>query len=87
MLYILFNHYVNNNDDIVSEKKQFKYLRSMVQKNADFKKDVRNRIMCGQIKSRETSGILCDKRVLLRLKGRFYKAVEEDMNRKNRKLH
>lgn len=47
-----------------------------VQKNDGFE-PVRTsyRIMCGWTKWKETSGILCDMRMPLRLKGKFYKSV------------
>jgi len=53
----------------------FKYLGSFVQKNEGFDKDVKYRIRCEWIKGREMSGILYDKRIPMRLKGKFYKSV------------
>ena len=54
---------------------RFKYLRSVVQKDGGFEEDMKHRIKCGWTKWREASGILCDKRIPIRLKGKFYKAV------------
>jgi len=36
---------------------------------------VKHRTKCGRIKRREASGALCDKTVLMRLKGKFYRSV------------
>jgi hypothetical protein len=36
---------------------------------------VRHRISAGWLKLRQASGVLCDKRVLQKLKGKFYKTV------------
>ena len=36
---------------------------------------MKHRIKCGWTKWREASGILCDKRIPIRLKGKFYKAM------------
>ena len=59
----------------VSEVESFKYLGSFVQKNGDLDEDVKHRIKCGWMKWREASGVLCDKRIPMRLKGKFYKSV------------
>lgn len=59
----------------MSEVNRFKYLRSVVQTNGGFENDVKNSIICRWMKWKEVIGILCDKRILLRIKGRFYNAV------------
>jgi hypothetical protein len=59
----------------VSEVESFKYLGSFVQKNGGLDEDVKHRIKCGWMKWREASGVLCDKRIPIRLKGKFYKSV------------
>jgi len=53
----------------------FKYLESVLQKNVGFNEDIMHRIKCGWIKWRETSGVLCDRRIPIRLKVKFYKTV------------
>jgi len=59
----------------VSEVESFKYLGFFVQKNGGFDEDVKHGIKCGWIKRREVSGVLCDKRIPMRLNGKFYKSV------------
>jgi len=59
----------------VKEVENFKYLRSLVQKNGGFDEDVKHRIRCRWIKWWEASGVLCDKKILIKLKGKFYKSV------------
>jgi hypothetical protein len=44
----------------------------MLQKNGDIDEDVTHRIKAGKIKWRQASGVLCDSRVPLKLKGKFY---------------
>ena len=61
--------------DIVGEVERFKYLGSVVQNNGDFEEDMKHRVKCGWIKWREASGVLCDKRIPVWLKGKFYKIV------------
>ena len=46
----------------------------MLQKDGDID-DVRHRISAGWLKWRQASGILCDKRVPQKLKGKFYRTA------------
>jgi hypothetical protein len=52
-----------------------RYLGSMLQKNWDIDEDVSQRIKSGWLKWRQASGVLCDPRVSLKLKGKFYRTV------------
>jgi hypothetical protein len=47
----------------------------MFQKNEDIDEDVSHRIKAGWLKWRQASGVLCDPRVPLNLKGKFYRTV------------
>jgi hypothetical protein len=58
---------------VVANKDTFRYLRSMLQKDGDIDEDVRHRISAGWLKWRQASGVLCDKKVPQRLKGKFYR--------------
>jgi hypothetical protein len=58
---------------VVLKKDTFYYLRSMLQKNGDIDEDVNHRIKAGWLKWCQISDVLCDPRVPLKLKGKFYR--------------
>jgi hypothetical protein len=58
---------------IVPKRDTFRYLGSMLQSNGDIDEDVCHRINAGWMKWRQASGILCDKKVPQKLKGKFYR--------------
>jgi hypothetical protein len=60
---------------VVHKKDRFCYLGSMLQKNGDIDADVSHRIKAGWLKWCQASGILCDPRVPLKLKGKFYRTM------------
>jgi hypothetical protein len=60
---------------VVPKKDTFHYLGLMLQKNGDIDEDVSHKIEAGWLKWRQASGILCDPRVPLKLKGKFYRTV------------
>ncbi|PUZ61387.1 hypothetical protein GQ55_4G271900 [Panicum hallii var. hallii] len=60
---------------VVAKKDTFRYLGSMLQKDGDIDEDVRHRISAGWLKWRHASGVLCDKKVPQRLKGKFYRTA------------
>jgi hypothetical protein len=47
-------------------------LESMLQKDENIDKDVSHRIKTSWLKCRQVSGVLCDPRVSLKLKDKFY---------------
>jgi hypothetical protein len=59
----------------VAKKDTFWYLGSMLQKDGDINEDVRYRISAGWLKWRQASGVLRDKRVPQKLKGKFYRTA------------
>jgi hypothetical protein len=60
---------------VVPQKDTFRYLGSMLQKDGDIDEDVSHRIKVGWLKWRQASGVLCDKRVPQKLKGKFYRTA------------
>ena len=54
---------------------KFRYLGSIIQENGDIEEDINHRIRVGWQKWKNASGVLCDKRIPLRLKGRVYRMV------------
>ena len=57
----------------VSRKNTFRYLVSMLQRDGGIDEDVSHKIKVGWMKWRQASGVLCDKRVPQKLKGKFYR--------------
>ena len=47
----------------------------MLQKDGDVDEDVSHRIKAGWMKWRQASGVLCDRRVPQKLKGKFYRTA------------
>ena len=47
----------------------------MLQRDGDIDEDVNHRIKAGWMKWRQASGVLCDKRVPQKLKGKFYRTT------------
>jgi hypothetical protein len=60
---------------VVPKKDTFRYLGSMLQRDSDIDEDVSHRIKAGWMKWRQASGVLCDKRVPQKLKGKFYRTA------------
>jgi hypothetical protein len=60
---------------VVPKKYTFRYLGSILQKNGDVDEDVSHRIKADWLKWRQASGVLCDPRVLLKLKDKFYRTA------------
>ncbi|WMV37399.1 hypothetical protein MTR67_030784 [Solanum verrucosum] len=60
---------------IIPKKESFKYLRAVIQGSGDIDDDVTHRIGAAWMKWRLASGVLCDKKVPLKLKGKFYRVV------------
>ncbi|XP_063835572.1 polypeptide N-acetylgalactosaminyltransferase 1-like [Ostrinia nubilalis] len=59
----------------LKEVDHFKYLGSIISKDGSIDTDVTHRINTGWMKWRELSGVLCDTRMPVRIKGRVYRAA------------
>ena len=66
---------VSLDGQVVPQKDTFQYLGSMLQEDGGIDEDVNHRIKAGWMKWRQASGILCDKRVPQKLKGKFYRTA------------
>jgi hypothetical protein len=66
---------LDSDGQVVPKKDIFRYLGSMLQKNGDIDEDVSHRIKAAWLKWHQASGVLCDPRVPLKLKGKFYKTA------------
>ena len=54
---------------------RFRYLGSIIQENGEIDEDISHRVKVGWQKWRNASGVLCDRRIPLRLKGRVYHMI------------
>jgi hypothetical protein len=66
---------VRLDSQVVPKKDTFHYLGSMLQKDGDIYKDLCHRIKVGWLKWRQASAVLCDTRVPLKLKDKFYRTA------------
>lgn len=62
-------------DQIVLCTDKFKYFGSIIQKEGEVEGDVTHRIKAGWLRWRAASGVMCDRKVPLKLKGKFYRAA------------
>ena len=59
----------------VKRAKNFKHLGSTVSSNGRCKEEVRRRIQTGWMSWRKVSGVLCDRKLSAKVKGKMYKSV------------
>ena len=59
----------------VPRVKEFKYLGSTVQKNGNCKREVKKRVQARWNGWRKVSGVICDRRLPARVKGKVYSSV------------
>jgi hypothetical protein len=59
----------------IPRKDSFRYLGSMISKDGEIDEDVEHRIRAGWLKWRLASGVLCDRQMPTKLKGKFYRTV------------
>jgi hypothetical protein len=60
---------------VLPKKDTFRYLGSMLQKDRDIDEDVSHRIKVSWLKWHQAYDVLCDPRVPLKLKGKFYRTA------------
>ena len=66
---------VKMEDAKVPRVKEFKYLGSTVQESGDCEREVKNRVQAGWNGWRRVSGVICDRRLPARVKGKVYSSV------------
>ncbi|KAM1827078.1 hypothetical protein ACFX13_026354 [Malus domestica] len=62
-------------DQKIPKSDRFRYLGSILQKNGELDGDLNHRIQAGWMKWKSASGVLCDRRMPLKLKGKFYRTT------------
>ena len=60
---------------IIPRVERFRYLGSIIQENGEIDEDINHRIKVGWQKWKNASGVLCDRKIPLRLKGKIYRMV------------
>ena len=78
--YLQFNDYEDLEDmkmdeEIIKKVKAFKYLGTHVSEDGELDVEISHRIQCGWNAWRKLSGVLCDKKMNVRLKGKVYKTA------------
>ena len=53
----------------------FRYLGSIIRNDGEIENDIVHRIKSGWLKWRSASGVLCDRRIPMKLKGKFYRTA------------
>ena len=66
---------VKMEDTKVPRVKEFKYLGSMVQESGGCEREVKKRVQAGWNRWRRALGVICDKRLPARVKGKVYSLV------------
>ena len=66
---------VKMEDAKVPRVKEFKYLRSTVQESGGCEREVKKRVQAGWNGWRRVSGVICDRRLPARVKGKVYSSV------------
>ena len=69
------NETVKMEDTKVPRVKEFKYLGSTVQESGDCEWQVKKRVQAGWNGWRKVSGVICDRRLPARIKGKVYSSV------------
>jgi Reverse transcriptase (RNA-dependent DNA polymerase) len=67
--------HISMGPDQVRKTTAFRYLGSLMQNNGSLEEETKNRVKAAWSKWREITGVLCDKKMPLWLKGKMYKAV------------
>ena len=62
-------------DKEVPKIERFRYLGSILQKNGELDGDLNHKIQVGWMKWKSASGVLCDRRMPLKLKEIFYRTA------------
>ena len=66
---------VKMEDTKVPRVKEFKYLGSTVQESGSFEREVKKRVLAGWNGWRKVSGVICNKRLSARVKGKVYSSL------------
>ena len=66
---------------VISKVERFRYLESIIQGNGEIDEDINQQVKIGWQKWKNASGVLCDKKITLRLKAVSYTHLTLPTNR------
>ncbi|XP_070036761.1 uncharacterized protein [Nicotiana tomentosiformis] len=66
---------VRVSSQLIPKKRSFKYLGSVIQEDGEIDENITHRIGVGWMKWRLASSVFCDRKVPLKLKGKFYRVM------------
>ena len=69
------NEIVKMEDTKVPRVKEFKYLGSTVQESGSYEREIKKRVQAGWNRWRKVSGVICDRMLPARVKGKPYSSV------------
>ena len=64
---------------LLNKVKEFRYLGAYIEEGGEWDREVERKVQAGWCKWTEASGVLCDRRMPLKLKGKFYSMVVRPM--------
>ena len=76
----IVNGTVGMQGEEVAKVEDFKYLGSTVQSNGECGREVKKRVQAGWNGWRRMSGVICDRRISARVKGKVYRVAVETSN-------
>lgn len=62
-------------DLVIPQVDKFRYLESITQKDCEIDRDINNWILVGWFKWKKAIGVMCDRKVQVKVKGKFYRKI------------
>ncbi|CAB3249816.1 unnamed protein product [Arctia plantaginis] len=66
---------ISINGQVITKCEEYKYLGNILHSSGDLEHNIQQSIAAAWLKLREITGVTCDKKMGVKLKGLFYKAI------------